>query len=66
MAPREIPLKRTRPEGCLSDLAIDRLLAQELSPREAREIKTHLLRCLSCRARLEELERCQGRQGPRG
>jgi hypothetical protein len=43
-----------RPEDCLSDLALDRILADEPSPPSARE---HLAVCEGCRARLDELTR---------
>src|SRR5262249_55014045 len=45
--------ERTRDEGCLSDLALDRLLAGERVDH-ARE---HLLGCAACAARKAALER---------
>ena len=47
---------RTRPEGCLSDLAIERLLVGELTaPAERAAIDEHLASCARCRARRDEL-----------
>jgi hypothetical protein len=50
-----VPLKRTRPETCLSDYAFDRLLGDELSPPEERELRKHLFGCVECTSRLEAL-----------
>lgn len=49
-------LKRTRPETCLSDLAMDRLLAEELSKEGEREARKHLFGCLECTARMSTLK----------
>ena len=48
-------LSRTRDEGCLSDLALDRLLRDEPSPA-AGAARAHLAACEKCRARMAELE----------
>lgn len=50
------PLERARKEGCLSDLAIDRLLRNELSQKAAAAAREHAARCALCRARIGELE----------
>lgn len=47
-------MKRARPEGCLSDLVLDRIVNGEL-PREG-EPGAHLAGCEACRARLEAFE----------
>jgi hypothetical protein len=44
-----------RPEGCLSDLALDRLRAGELAG-SADAVRTHLQGCAACTARLAEIE----------
>jgi hypothetical protein len=48
--------RRFRPEGCLSDLMLDRLVAGELTgaPDEL-EIQAHLVSCRLCQARVSEL-----------
>jgi hypothetical protein len=45
-------LQRRRSEGCLSDLALDRLVAGELSAVEGSALATHLTGCDSCANRL--------------
>ena len=47
-------LERSRPESCLSDLQLDRLVAGELAAEVAR---AHLSSCAACRARVAELRR---------
>jgi hypothetical protein len=44
---------QSRPEGCVSDLMLDRLLAGECSDEEARSANTHIEGCDGCRGRLE-------------
>lgn len=48
------PLERARPESCLSDLYLDRLLAGEVSDPEPG--KTHLRSCQLCAERLAAIE----------
>lgn len=56
-------LSRSRPESCLSDLALDRLLAGELSGEEHVLAETHLAGCTPCGERLATL-RLQARSFP--
>jgi len=49
-------LERRRPETCLSDLRLDRLLAGELEGGALEESRAHLASCTVCAARLAELE----------
>jgi hypothetical protein len=50
-------LQRQRPESCLSDLMLDRWLANELAGRTAGEaVRSHLVTCRLCRDRLRALE----------
>ncbi|MGK3992104.1 zf-HC2 domain-containing protein [Sorangium sp. So ce1024] len=51
-----IPLERARPEGCPSDLRIDRLLAGELAPAEEQATRAHLDGCARCAGRFAALE----------
>jgi hypothetical protein len=48
------PTLQAQPEGCLSDLALDRMVAGEPSPATARE---HLATCERCRTRLDRISR---------
>lgn len=48
-------LQRTRPESCLSDLALDRLLAGELAGEREAAARDHLTGCDLCAGRLEAL-----------
>jgi hypothetical protein len=48
-----VTLERTRPESCLSDLVLDRLVAGEL--REEGELAAHLSSCAACRDRRDQL-----------
>ena len=45
-----------RGEGCVSDLALDRLVAREIEAVEADAIRAHAAGCAACRDRLLELE----------
>jgi hypothetical protein len=47
--------RRRRPEGCLSDLALDKLVAG--APATRATVETHLATCALCTARLDELRR---------
>lgn len=49
-------LKRARPESCLSDLRLDRLVAGELDAPAEAEARAHLKGCAPCAARLAEIE----------
>lgn len=49
-----LPL-RTRPESCLSDLALDQLRVGELSERQEALARRHLLECSRCEARRAQL-----------
>jgi hypothetical protein len=51
-----IPFERSRPEGCLSDLHLDRLVAGELAPPEEQAARVHLGGCAGCAARLAAIE----------
>ncbi|WP_437807519.1 anti-sigma factor family protein [Sorangium sp. So ce1078] len=51
-----IPFERSRPEGCPSDLRLDRLLAGELDPAEEQATRAHLDGCAPCAARFAALE----------
>lgn len=57
MNPARIALSRH--EGCLSDLALDRRLANELDAAEERDAKAHLATCARCEARLAERARAK-------
>jgi hypothetical protein len=52
---------RTRAEGCLSDLRIDRLLRGELSREEAADSRQHLSACATCHRRVNEIEAARAR-----
>ncbi|WP_437673192.1 DUF4384 domain-containing protein [Sorangium sp. So ce131] len=45
-----------RPDGCLSDLKLDELLAGQLDAAAEQEARAHLAGCARCPARLSELE----------
>ncbi|MGK3999949.1 DUF4384 domain-containing protein [Sorangium sp. So ce1024] len=45
-----------RPEGCLSELRLDELTADQLDAAAAREARAHLAGCARCAARLSEIE----------
>jgi hypothetical protein len=47
---------RSRPEGCLSDLRLDQLLARELDAELERSTRAHLEGCAACAARLAAIE----------
>ncbi|MDI3287506.1 DUF4384 domain-containing protein [Polyangium sp. 15x6] len=49
-------LTRSRPETCLSDLRLDRLVAGELDAAAGRDARAHLDGCARCAARLAEIE----------
>ncbi|MDI1481225.1 DUF4384 domain-containing protein [Polyangium sp. y55x31] len=49
-------LTRSRPESCLSDLRLDRLVAGELDAAAGGEARVHLEGCARCKARLAEIE----------
>jgi hypothetical protein len=49
-------LKRARPESCLSDLRLDRLVAAELDAPAEADARAHLSGCAPCAARLAEIE----------
>lgn len=49
------PLRRDRPQGCLSDLVLDELLAGEL-PEGAPDPRPHLASCGACAARYSAFE----------
>ncbi|XXY52105.1 zf-HC2 domain-containing protein [Sorangium sp. So ce269] len=51
-----IPFERSRPEGCPSDLRLDRLLAGELAPAEEQATRAHLDGCGRCAARFAALD----------
>jgi hypothetical protein len=59
-------LERTRPESCLSDLRIDRLLRGELGEASAAEARAHADACAACTARMHaiELERTMFQASP--
>ena len=54
-------MTRRRSERCLSDLALDRWLAGELTPAEGRLAEEHVSSCEGCRSQRAEL--IAGRQG---
>lgn len=56
----DFQLTRTRGEGCVSDLRMDRWLAGELVAADASAIETHVAGCEHCRARLREIEQARG------
>lgn len=45
-----------RPEGCLSELRLDELTADQLDAAAAREARAHVAGCARCSARLSEIE----------
>ena len=50
-------VSRTRPDSCLSDFALERVLVGELiAPGERATIDQHLSSCATCRARRDELD----------
>jgi len=49
--------ERTRAEGCLSDLRLDRLLRDELAPEGAAAARAHVVACAVCRGALARIER---------
>jgi hypothetical protein len=49
-------LERTRNDGCLSDLQMDRLMAGELAEPDAAGARRHLGGCAACAERLGQLE----------
>ncbi|WP_437775119.1 zf-HC2 domain-containing protein [Sorangium sp. So ce1097] len=51
-----IRFERSRPEGCPSDLRLDRLLAGELAPAEEQATRAHLDGCARCAGRFAALE----------
>jgi hypothetical protein len=65
-------LRRPLPEGCLSDLVFDELLADELREPSAERVAQHVAECPRCRERLQALRRAQDdflqryRTAPRG
>lgn len=52
-----VPFKRSRPEGCVSDFLLDRMLASELEKDEERGVRKHLFGCVECTARMETLRK---------
>lgn len=48
--------ERSRSEDCLSDLRLDRLLAEDLSSEDESSARAHLRACPVCRKRLDVLE----------
>lgn len=54
-------MQRSRRDGCLSDLVLDRLLAEELDAGARRAGEDHLAGCPRCQGRLDELERDRAR-----
>jgi hypothetical protein len=48
---------RARPEGCLSDLLLDRILANECTPEARDGASEHMDRCEACHARFEALSK---------
>lgn len=52
-------LRRPLPEGCLSDLVFDELLADELREPSAERVEQHVAECPRCRERLQALRRGQ-------
>jgi uncharacterized protein DUF4384 len=51
-----VDLARTRPDGCLSDRALDMMMAGELAPELRAKAEQHLPGCAACSARHRELE----------
>lgn len=49
-------LIRSRPEGCISDLRFDRMLADEVDGAAARALHEHVAACAHCAARLAAIE----------
>jgi len=52
----DIELGRSRPEGCLSDRALDMLMAGELPAARRAATEAHLPSCEACRARYQALQ----------
>lgn len=52
-----VPFKRSRPESCVSDFLLDRMLATELDKEEERAVRKHLFGCVECTARMETLRK---------
>jgi Domain of unknown function (DUF4384) len=50
-----IDLGRTRPEGCLSDRALDMMIAGELPAAHRAAVAAHLPECSACQARYQSL-----------
>jgi hypothetical protein len=48
--------QRTKQDGCLSDLAVDRLFADELDPADSRAARNHIGSCSRCSARVADLD----------
>lgn len=64
-APRLDLSSRQRPEGCLSDLALDRLVAGERATRpDAAAVAAHLGGCRACAERLRQLRAAQAEAAP--
>src|SRR5262249_32196218 len=51
-----VDLARTRPEGCLSDRALDMMMAGELAPELRAKADRPLPGCADCAARSRELQ----------
>lgn len=51
-----VDLARTRPETCLSDRALDMMMAGELAPALLAKAEQHLPGCAACTARYRELQ----------
>ncbi|HUS65302.1 MAG TPA: hypothetical protein VMZ28_12195 [Kofleriaceae bacterium] len=49
-------MERTRAQGCVSDLRLDRMMAGELAEEDARSARGHIDGCAMCAARLAEVE----------
>ena len=49
-------LRRTIPDGCLSNLALDQLVIGELEPARREGARSHVAGCDRCRARVDALE----------
>ena len=65
MRPAIDSTRRQRAEGCVSDLALDRMVAGEASTRpDAATIGAHLAQCTVCAARLVQLRAEQAREAP--
>ena len=53
--PQDHELKRPLKEGCLSDLRLDQLLAEELAAESKQQARAHLDGCPACTQRLQHL-----------